>query len=59
MAVAADKTAVEADIRNLCRRNHFKLSREEVLLDHAVLFVEKLENVKFNELAALVRLERK
>ena len=59
MTVTADKTAVESDIRDLCRRNHFQLGREKILLNHSVLLVKKLKDIELNKLAALVRLKRK
>ena len=59
VTVSADQAAVEADVRHLCRRHHFKLGGEEILLGHTVFFIEKLENVELDKLAALVGLERK
>ena len=57
MAVAADKAAVKADIRDSRRGHEFKLCGEEIRLRDSVFFVEKLHDIELHEVAALVASE--
>lgn len=57
VAVAADKAAVKADIRDSRRGHELKLRGEEIRLRDSVFFVEKLHYIELHEVAALVASE--
>ena len=58
MSVSRDQTAVQSDVSCFACRNHFQLSRDQILFDQSVFLIQKFEDAQFHAVGIFLVTDR-